>query len=97
MEDTEYYRRYWGLLRGSYRDRPPPCLSTRKVGRAADESQVTHYAIYWGSSEQVTLEPFVQVPKGSGGGSLETGLKLGNVRNRLSQHMGIKVDGRVSS
>ena len=31
------------------------------IGRAADETNVTHYAVYWGSSDQTVLEIFAQV------------------------------------
>ena len=44
---------------------------TITVGRAADESQVTHYAVYWGSSDSSAMELFAQVPKGSGGSYLQ--------------------------
>ncbi|CAE7540363.1 unnamed protein product, partial [Symbiodinium sp. CCMP2456] len=36
------------------------------LGRASDESEITHYAVYWGSSDQNVLELFAQVPKGTG-------------------------------
>ncbi|CAJ1364916.1 unnamed protein product [Effrenium voratum] len=36
------------------------------LGRASDETQVTGYAVYWGSSETQTLELLAEVSKGSG-------------------------------
>ncbi|CAJ1349270.1 unnamed protein product [Effrenium voratum] len=36
------------------------------LGRASDETQVTGYAVYWGSSETQTLELLAEISKGSG-------------------------------